>query len=482
MIYEIDEKGYDRKLELSDWRYSAAAVGMIRYFQYHHLEYEMDRYELRYHSQDVGINANDKYFSFVEDFYYEELHHTEIERILQQEELKDEEVKLIQTKLTVNSIMKKVFKDIKYTPENAQHILDIINQNRQKLIAETYRYLKLGYSKYANPNLMRSEDGKICRLSGYHVDAGRKTKPISYNFDTNNYNGKDAIEFDFIPFGFSKGFESVFINNNHTIEDLVKTNNTISEEIYSQYNKGEDKKDIRQLLFLTLQKGTPFIDYDVEIILKDINDEYYKTLLVQKDAIQVFTIIDQLMQSKKTEGKDLYQVLNYPCRLSNGEYLPIMKIVCEQVLNKVYLDSLLHILFKDGENNTGNNKWGNKHFFLIRNLIQINQILYLGGNFMEDQKMKSAYGDAAKVVNVIKGDANSDAKLRSYRQKLISCLVFKNYDRFIEIVLQLSSYTQVSIGILYDLAENFEQNKNLAYAFVNRLENFADKNNLKGEE
>lgn len=105
--------------------------------------------------------------------------------------------------------------------------------------------------------------------------------------------------------------------------------------------------------------------------------------------------------------------------------------------------------------------------------------------------MKAAYATAKNVVGNIynefyreyksrdsgeeakkKANERANIKLHSYRQKLISCVVFKNYDRFIEIVLQLSAYSQVSVGFLSDLAENFEKNKNLAYVFVNNLENF----------
>jgi len=125
---------------------------------------------------------------------------------------------------------------------------------------------------------------------------------------------------------------------------------------------------------------------------------------------------------------------------------------------------------------------------LLDALIRVNQVIYKGGD-MENPKMKATYVTAKEVVRSIYRECGSgeidsgktnnkkraekaDLKLRSYRQKLISCLVFKNYERFIEIVLQLSAYSQVSMGFLSDLAENFEENKNLAYVFTNNLENF----------
>ncbi|RRD94675.1 type I CRISPR-associated protein Cas8a1/Csx8 [Clostridiales bacterium COT073_COT-073] len=486
MITEVQERGFDRKIECSDWRFSAAVVGMVRYFEFHHIRYEIDKDTLWYDSETIGSEADEKYYEFAEDWYREELHHTKVEEYLKKAELTEQEGKELQAKLSANTVMKKIFKDIKYSPEKKEEILERIQQNRQEIVKETYKMMLSGYRKYANPNLMRSEAGSICRLVGYSVDKGRKTRTISYNFDASNFNGKDAMEFDFIPFAFSKGFESIFINNNFTLESLIKTNDIISEEIYSKYGR-EESRDIRELLFLTLQKGLPFLDYDVEVIFRDRDEEYYKTLMVRKEAVQVFQRLENLEKDREEEKKS-YQIFNRPCRLENGNYLPVMKIVCEHINNKLFLDNLIDELLKDGEHRNKNrpesNKWGNTHSNVIYQLIKVNQMIYQGGKEMDNPKMKAAYAAADEVIKSIRGeflkggmskkDAEEKAalKLRSYRQKLISCLVFKNYDRFIEIALQLSSYTQVSMSFLYYLAENFVENKNVAYAFVNHLENY----------
>ena len=56
-------------------------------------------------------------------------------------------------------------------------------------------------------------------------------------------------------------------------------------------------------------------------------------------------------------------------------------------------------------------------------------------------------------------------KIKGYQQRLANTLISKDYNRFIEIMLQLSSYTQVP----FILIEDFESNKNLAYNFINSL-------------
>lgn len=64
---------------------------------------------------------------------------------------------------------------------------------------------------------------------------------------------------------------------------------------------------------------------------------------------------------------------------------------------------------------------------------------------------------------------NAENKLNSYKQKLISAITFNDYDRFSTVLIQLASYIGIPFGFAYDLYEDFDSNKNLAYAFVNRL-------------
>ena len=73
-------------------------------------------------------------------------------------------------------------------------------------------------------------------------------------------------------------------------------------------------------------------------------------------------------------------------------------------------------------------------------------------------------------------EKNLENKMKGYRQKLTSSIVAKDYDRFIEIMLQLSSYTETAFPFLHELIKDFEGNKNLAYEFINNLNNFQDRN------
>ena len=47
--------------------------------------------------------------------------------------------------------------------------------------------------------------------------------------------------------------------------------------------------------------------------------------------------------------------------------------------------------------------------------------------------------------------------------------MFKDYDRYCQVLLQLSNYSGVAFDFVYDLFEDFEKNKDVAYTFINAL-------------
>ena len=99
---------------------------------------------------------------------------------------------------------------------------------------------------------------------------------------------------------------------------------------------------------------------------------------------------------------------------------------------------------------------------------------------MEEKVSLSGTFAAANAVVKYFESAGNKNKIKNYRQKLSSVLVAKDYDRFIEIMLQLSSYTDISFLFLHYLIQDFESNKNLAYNFVNQLVVSKDENKEEG--
>lgn len=449
----LEDEKFNVRLEASDWRYSASIVGIMKYFDYwtslgYKMEYRISHDAIEYNNESI---EEKKYLLFVEYYYIEEMHHKVIEQILTKDTLTDEEIRLVNNKLKANSIMKSIFKGIKLSDDGREIILEKINDNRLSIIKETYRNGEKLYANFANKNSLFSPKTNICRILNYYIDIGKKSKSISHSWDFKTYNFEDEIEFDFIPFAFSKSREAFFINNNYSIKQLFHTNNLIAQS-----------DNPRGTLFKDLKHSANFIDFDVEVIIKNRNirtkdgktkeKNYFETLYMRKNAIKIFREINN------------YKAIQINYKMNDNYYINFEKEVTDNILNNIRLDSLIETLLKSEKN----------YEYNIRELIKINTLIY-GGEKM-DKQMKSAYKSAKEVTEKIPKN-----KIGAYRQKLISSIVFKDYDRFCEILLQLSSYSGVVFNFAYDLFKDFGSNKNIAYTFVNALNKNFGENKMMGE-
>lgn len=427
---------YDTKLIASDWRYSAMIVGLKKYFDFFDIEFKAnkDKDYIEYNAKDI---TDSRYLQFVEHHYREYMHHKVIEDIFENEEISEEQSKLINKKLKGNAMMEKTFAKLTY--EDKKEILMRIDENREAIIRETYRNGIHMYRKFANENSLFAEKEKTCRLKGYYVDPGRKTKSVSYMNDYNTFIFEDEPEFDFIPFAFTKSSESIFINNNYNLRTLYETARKL-EDVFTEHRE-EVGKSTRELLFNYKQNAATFIDYDVEVITKDIDVDYYKTLYIRKPAIEIFKAINN------------YKCMMFTKKIGKDYYIDIQKEVTNSILNLSHIDKIIEMLLKEKTGRAGG-------------LIHINSLIY-GGDKM-DQKMKSAYGTALKLKEKFKKESKLN-KIDSYRQRLISAITLKDYDKFCDVLIQMSAYSQIPFSFSFDLFENFEENKNVAYTFINAL-------------
>lgn len=454
----LENSQYDTRLEASDWRFSASIVGLLKYFEYLQLEISED-YQIvdDYIEYNSEVIDKEKYLLFVEHYYSELMHHKRLEGLIQIEDLTEDQGKLLTKTLKENAVMKKVFKGL--TVHDKAIIQDRIDKHRLELIQETYRNGIRLYRNFSNEGCLFSDVGKTCRLKGYYVDKGRKTKSLSYMGDYNTFIFEDHIEFDFIPFAFAhpKSPENFFINNNMDIKTLYKTAKNLRSEFMGATAE-EEKVSIRELLFNYHREGANFIAYDVEVIVKRTNEDYFNTLYIRKPAIEIFKKIDK------------YDVLKRYIKIGNDNYISIQDKVTNSILNLVVIDDLIEMLLKETAR------------INYYQLIWINQLIYCWlygdseGGFNKMSKTMSdsqrqVYGTAKSVVDVLakRGKHN---KIKSYREKMISAITMKDYDKFCDIIIQLSSNTSIAFNFSFDLFDDFEKNKNLAYTFISAFNDY----------
>ncbi len=435
-------------LEPSDWRWSASIIGLLKYFTYHDIEHEIKGETLSYKSDSI---SEDKYLEFVEYYYGDKLHHMALKNMLYKEVFTEEDIKSINEKLKANTVMKNVMGKTKFDGNNKSEILQLIEQNKQKLIKETFRNKNDMYKNYCNVNTLGTLQNDSCRVVGYNLDIAKKGKAASYNFDKVNFVYQDEIEFDFIPFAFVGEREMFFINANSTIESLNKSNSSYGFKLEGIIKAGE-RVNTKKILFAAIIESKDYLNCDMEVMVKSTSKDYFKALYIHKKSIRILR-----------EIQPYYDVFTFSEKISEDYYLDIQSEVIDCILNNLRTDELIEYFLKN-----------NKRNYVISKLIELNILIEEGGNEME-KRTKIAYACAKKVVGILE-----ENKLASYRQKLTSAIVFNDYDRVCEILLQLSNYSNVSFDFAYDLFEDFEANKDVAYSFVNALNKYDNKQGEKG--
>lgn len=462
--FEENSVNYNRRIEPSDWRYSAAIVGMVRFFKDRNIPYIIKGRYLYYNFEDVCNDGKDfegdrEYLLFAEKWFSDKMHHNVVYKRLCQNQFTDEMIKKVNEKLSVNIVvMKEVFKGIKFDGTNGTEIKKLIENNRLKLIKGIFCNSTSGYRKFINTSKYRSESADVCRLLGFCVDTGRKTKSIGFCFDKDSRTFNDEVEFDFIPFAFSRSGSSVFINNNTSIDYLLKANDEME---YFLSEKFEEQKTWNSV-FYSYSEGAGFIDYDVEVIIKNTETDYYESMFVRQNAITIFETI-----SKDSEfSESLKNVFKRHVKVNENYYINVMGEVTNSILNELSLDDLIERLMKV-EYNTDSN---NPDTYCLSRLIYINKIIYetREGNMEKTPEFKGSSAAASQVVQYFITNRQEN-KIKGYQQRLANTLISKDYGRFIEIMLQLSSYTEVPFVFMHKLIQDFEANKNLAYNFINSL-------------
>lgn len=447
-------------LEPFDWRYSAAIVGLRKYLEWLGVE------ESDLTITEEFLEYNKKYFNrrdflkFAEFYFKNEMHHIAIEEILEEENPSETQIAYVNEKMKANKILKDLFKKIEFDGQNQAEIKKIINENREEIIYKTFQNKSNLYKNYCNPNQLFKDRQECCRLNGYYVDMPKKGKSISYAFDKSNYVGNDIPEFDFIPFAFSGGREKFFINDNFNLNYLQKTNDRWAYNVKLQ--KADSKMNTKKIFVDCIIRSYDLLKSDIEIIVKNPEHEYFETLYLRKESLRILKNM-----------KPYYKVFGFDkeCQLD------ILNEVFNSVINFTLLDDTINELLKKSKDG--------KKSYVISKLLKINIEIKKGAESMEEMKksMKIAYACAKQIVH--KRDGNklriSETKLKSYCTKLTNAIILDDYDQFQKILINLSNYAEVPLGFAYDLFEDFEKNKEIAYTFVNGLNRY-ENNNQEGKD
>lgn len=482
MKSKIDFDGYNTLLQPTEWRYAAATTGLVEYFKFNHISYgvlsELEEKPeesvfgfdgILYNQEDI---TEERYLDFVEDYFKDDMTHIRILQMLENDEFTEEQIKVVNDMVKSKTVLKKLFGKTRFDGTNKQTVADIINNNRHEIIKSVFRYGKNLYSNYANSNLLLTTSNPHCRLAGYTLDEGRKTRFLGFCFAKESYETNDIPEFDFIPFAFSNSdmYETFFVNNNFSIKALVQTNRKIKDALNSVDKKAPriNKKDPRLKLLAVLQQARDYINYNIEIIMKSRDNDYYSTLYVRAD---------RLKQLRNLSDKSL----DFAHQISDNYWLNVEKEVYWRCLNNVFLDDVILQMLK-----IYFDKDVNKIVVKLRTdtLIDINEA-WKGDKVMDE--IMDARRCGKKVSKKLIED-NKKNKIRSYKHRIINALMANDYDSIKNLISRLSEETSLEFWFFYKLLDsngenNAEKYKDIIYAFTNAItESVADKGDSKIEE
>lgn len=472
----IEHPLYDTLLLPTEWRYSAAIVGLIRFFDFieetegkklytYTNDEDKDRYavysDICGYIQGILYNSTDlteeRYLLFCENWYDREFQHRNVEWLLTHiKEFSQDNINDINSYLngtSSNTVMKKIFKGIKFDGTNTDTVLNLIDEHRLELIKETFRYKTTMYRNFANTNKLMSDTNPHCRLLSYDLDENRKSKAASYYFDTSTFIASDIYEFDFIPFAFTYTKIGFFVNSNTSIEALVKCNNQLKEKMDVEeqiinnrvIRDGDQTKLIKAMLH-----SDDFLNCDVEIICKDREQESFDTMLIRKQALQ---------RLKKIY--DNYN-LRYVHKYNYNYWLNVEEELIRCCLNYTYLDKLLEQLLLLSRMDTES-----RTIQIIQPLVQIN-MEWKGVNQTMQDTIERAKKVGYYIGKTIK-EKNGENKVKSYKNKLINATVSHDRERVLEIMLQLSGYTDGEISTIYDILDNPDNWSDIAISFTNAM-------------
>lgn len=485
MLIKLENQEYDTLLLPIEWRFSAATVGLMRFFEYIEEVEGSKVYERTHRNEDIdvyqkiggyieGIKYNQRdltekrYLDFCEAFFSDEFQHCKVEQILQGDEFSDEQIVLVNNLLTgqnSNTVLKKVFGKKKFDGSNKEEILLLISKSRLEIIKETFRFKPNLYRKYSNTYKLFSLGNPHCRLLGYHLDEGRKSKSNSYQFDTDTFTAQDYLEFDFIPFAFTNSDISFFINNNCDLDSLNKANEIIKERIEKKdILKGNKyiRENVKTRLIKGMLEAGDFFDFDAEIIMKSSEKEFYETFFIRKRALSLV--------------KKIYRTsnLSFLYKYNYNYNLDVENEIIDCCMNGIVFDGLLEKLLKISmEENQGYAS------VIIDKLVKLNAEWKEMENV--DAKMWSVKKEGIEVGKKLfaKGGEN---KVKSYKNKMINACISHDYDRVLEIMLQISGYIEREIETIYKIVDDKQNCSDIVVCFANALGSSDKKEEIEDEK
>ncbi|NUU95027.1 hypothetical protein XO10_01720 [Marinitoga sp. 1135] len=334
-------------------------------------------------------------------------------------------------------------------------------------------FKKYKYKCFSCNRPIKSLEYNMSFLKNIGFDDARKPSNV-WNFVNDTYICPICrLVYSCVPAGFTYVYDKgIFINLNHSIEELVRINKKIKMQVLNDphNNLNNSYSELLKSIYENKNKTASYEYSDIQIV--KLKNEKYEFNILSKKILSV-------LKNSEEELDFLIAQFYFPSNNKNwNEKISIYEEVIYRISNNISLYSLINTLLRLKISNVNN---GYFNTFTIKQLIKINL------NYLKEVKNmefpENLVGNANYQGYLLKKEynrKNSEHKLGGISYKLLNALKVNNKDGFMDVILNCYLYVDKPVPkVIIEALENDEVFKTAGYSFVAGL---IGESNTKGEE
>ncbi len=349
---------------------------------------------------------------------------------------------------------------------------DVYEDYKKYFVDTTIDYLKLDKEKFKHncficDRKMKNTDNDLSFLNKTGFDVNKKPSHIWYF--TNDVAICDLCKFVYscLPAGFVYAYDKgIFINSNTSVEDLLKANRKLRDDVLKKDDDVYKSLTYRALVKAINEQHSSKIQYELQDIqIVRYENERYRFNILSKEVLKVIRASKQELNSLMNTG--YREVRNY---------FNIYDITIDRLLNNYNMFTLIHklLMYKITKSQSIVTYY---HMGHIMNLILIN-VNYLKGVEDVDKARENkelvrkarAYGYYLRQEYLEKDRDADKNKIRGVSYRLLNALKTRNAEMFMHNIITSYMYVGKTIPSKMTMVlESEEALGNLGYAFVTGL-------------
>ena len=374
---------------------------------------------------------------------------------------------------------------------------DIYEEYKSYFVDTAKEYIEMDKSKFkykcAVTNMpMKDFKNTLGFLNNTGFDVNRKPSHV-WNFVNDiAVTPLVILIYSCVPAGFVYGAsKGMFVNANHSIEQLESINNSMASEIYNE-NFNEKNISLYKNLLREMQKRTNESKYELsDIQVVKYENETYRFTLLSKNILQLLN----KNKSRLDRLLDKWYILD-------RRYFYLYDVTISELLNNENLFSLINKLchYKISKVK-GNYNLRNLEDLLLVNLEYIRRLKEMEkaekevknkkvSQELEEKDVYSIRRDGIEFRKAYLGKSGNDKKLGSLLYRLQNSLRIKDVNMFMDTLISGHSYAGRNVHYLFGKIFTDDENfQTLGHAFLigllgeDKFEKTGEEKNMtKGDE